>query len=505
MIRLVTACFLLSTIASAVFAQNQPHVDEVMKSLDANKDGSLSNEEVAKSRQYSRQFPRWDTDNDGEVSRADIVKFRARFGIMADGTRRRREANENTATRPFTIPDIDSLPRIGKGTRLNRAAAANSQFVLKTEPHDVEGQAYVVLTDHTDARYLKTLGRFVSHHDAKLVQVEDLAILHEQADHFNRIRNQLDKARFVAIAPRLESLRENMVLGAWELLSTLDEDPHLDCFPGFLVASNHASFERLIDQSIRHRPISAEKLKPFAINQVQNSRETRSLQKSGILRKHFQTVNIKTPIVAIYGKDADTAPRLKGEQTWNVEVESKRKFVTSFSDPINEALKASNLIMMHGHGIPGMSCSMDVDAIPKDCRGKVLLSGSCFSANPVQSDLAALNEAPGGYSVQPRDAFILRAVDNGAVAAFGHQRLSSGFPHLYPVLESWLNGQSVGQAYQQLINGLIDQRGTRSGGFVLSKEQRTGRSPGQQRFLYLIIGDPSLQPFERVTFPKPAP
>ena len=113
-----------------------------------------------------------------------------------------------------------------------------------------------------------------------------------------------------------------------------------------------------------------------------------------------------------------------------------------------------------------------------------------------------MTQAPGGYSVEPRDAFILRAIDNGAIAAFGHQRLSSGFPHLYPVLEDWLAGQSIGQAYQQLINGLIAQQEMRSGDFILTKEQRAARRPAQQRFLYIVIGDPSLQPFERVRFAK---
>ena len=41
--------------------------------------------------------------------------------------------------------------------------------------------------------------------------------------------------RFVAIAPRLESFRENMLLGMWEVLSSLNPDSQLDVFPGLLV------------------------------------------------------------------------------------------------------------------------------------------------------------------------------------------------------------------------------------------------------------------------------
>lgn len=492
------AIIVVPTAAVAAQAQQQPHVDEIIKSLDENKDGFLTKHEVASNARYERQFPRWDSDSDGRVSKEDIVRFRARFGIAADGGRVRARGNRNPAAQPFTIPDVESLTRVGKGTRLSRAVASNSQFILKTEPHDVAGESYVVLTDHTEPSYLVALDRFVSHHHARLARVDDLAVLHKNTAEFDRIRRLLKDAKYVAIAPRLESFRENMVLTMWELLSTLDEDPQLDSFPGFLVASNADSFTALIDQSINHKPVAANKLKPMAINQVQNSRETRSLQKSGILRKYFGNANITTPIVAIYGQQADAAPRLTGGQTWNLKVKSRKQFVKSFDQPINKALAESNLIVMHGHGIPGMSCSMDVDAVPKNCRGKVLLSGSCFSANPVQSDIAKMGQAPGGYAVQPRDAFIVRAIDNGAIVAFGHQRLSSGFPHLFPVLESWTAGQTVGQAYQQLINALIDQKGTTSGDFILSDEQRATKRPPQQRLLYVVIGDPSLQPFERL-------
>ena len=119
-----------------------------------------------------------------------------------------------------------------------------------------------------------------------------------------------------------------------------------------------------------------------------------------------------------------------------------------------------------------MSCSVDIDALPEDLNGKIVLSGSCFSASPWRSDLPKLREAPGGYQMEQRDAFVIRAVDQGAIVAFGHQRLSSGFPHLFPVLEDWLEGQSVGQAYQQLLNGLIDLQQTGPGDFMIAEARR---------------------------------
>jgi hypothetical protein len=80
------------------------------------------------------------------------------------------------------------------------------------------------------------------------------------------------------------------------------------------------------------------------------------------------------------------------------------------------------------------------------------------------------------------------------LVAFGHQRLSSGFPHLYPVLESWLAGSSVGEGYQRLINALIEQKSFQRGQFVI---QEKTKKPSQNSLLYVVIGDPALQPFQR--------
>ena len=109
-----------------------------------------------------------------------------------------------------------------------------------------------------------------------------------------------------------------------------------------------------------------------------------------------------------------------------------------------------------------------------------------------------MRRAPGGYDVEVRDAFTVRAIDNGACVAFGHMRLSQGFPHLYPVLETWLKGGTVGEAYQELVNGIIEMQGTESGGFVVTEPSANGRQPRQNLLLYVVFGDPAVRPFEQM-------
>ena len=59
----------------------------------------------------------------------------------------------------------------------------------------------------------------------------------------------------------------------------------------------------------------------------------------------------------------------------------------------------------------------------------------------------------------------------------------------------------MGEAYQQLINGLIDMRGFRSGSFVASLPVNQ-RSLPQNILLYVVFGNPALAPFEPLAQPQ---
>ena len=402
----------------------------------------------------------------------------------------------------LTIPSIDKVPRINRSSpRPPAQVLRTSAFVLKFKDHPVTGKHYVILTDHQDEVYLKPLYRLAKHREGTLLQVKDLNVLTVERAQRQDLQEKLRDldVKFLAIAPRTKSYRENTLLALWETLTTLDDDPQLDVYPGILMASNPKSFARLVQQSIDHQPRTAENVKPLAISQVRTRNELRSLQKAGILRNVFASYGIKTPIVAIYGPEAKGAPELPGGEVWNLAMAGPRKFVTKFPEEPARALQESSLVVMHGHGIPGMSCSVDIDAIPVDFSGKIVLSGSCFSASPVQSDLPAMSRAPGGYTVTTRAAFATHCVDQGSLVFFGHMRLSSGFPHLYPVLEQWLAGKTVGEAYQQLINGIIGMRGYRSGKFIVPDPARAERRLPQNTLLYVVLGDPALVPVSRLS------
>ncbi len=479
-----------------------PSVSELVSRLDKNRDGKLTKDEMTQP-PFSRNFSRWDADKDGTATESEIANFRRGLGIPIEGTAgapNRPQPREAGEVAKLTIPDVDDLLRIGPGTRASRQAMQNSAFVMKTGPHAVDGDKYVILTDHAEPSYLKSIERLAKHREGLILRVDDLALLHKNPDAMAKVRKRLQEAnvRYLAIAPRMGTYRENMLLGMWELISTIDEDPQLDAFPGLLLASNAEDFAGLIDRSIRYAPQASQEFQPFAISQVPSTRELRSLQKSGILRNLFAEQGCKTPTVAIYGSRATEAPKLPGDQSWSYQSKSRGDFLKQFPGEAARQLQKASLLVMHGHGVPGMSCGVDIGAIPEELSAKVVLCGSCFAAAPKTSDFPAMRQAPGGYDVEARDAFAVRAIDNGACVVFGHMRLSQGFPHLYPVLEAWIKGKTVGEAYQELMNGIIDIQGTTSGGFVVSEEPAMGRQPPQNILLYVVIGDPAIQPFERM-------
>ncbi len=402
------------------------------------------------------------------------------------------------------IPDVSQLARVDRTKRPSRTEMKNSAFILKTRPHPVAGDRYVVLTDHREASFLSSLQRLAKARDGIILKVDDLATLGQDPKKLVSIRQKLRDARvrFLAVAPRKESFRENMVLGLWELTSTLDADPQVDVLPGILLASTARHLSGLVDRSLRHKPLPVSQLKPLAISQVPRAEELRSLQKAGVLRKWFARTGVTTPIVAVYSRRAVKAARLTGKNIWNLQATDQQPFLKSFPPAADAAFRSASLVVMHGHGVPGMSCGVDVDGLPNDLSGKFILSGSCFAASPDRSDFPRIRRIPGGYEVKKRDAFALRAIDNGSTAFFGHMRLSMGFPHVFPVLEAWSQGKTVGESYQQLINGLIAVRGFRSGRFVVSPDRAAGRRVAQGLLLYVVLGDPAVQPFQAVVTPS---
>jgi hypothetical protein len=403
------------------------------------------------------------------------------------------------------VPPMNSIKRVDRQDQLTPKELQSRMFILKTESHPTNGDAYVIVTDHRDDGYWQSLQRLAKHRQGTVIRVDDLAQLPRDAHIREDLRAQLCVAqpRFVAIVPRSSSYSENMLLAMWEILSTLDSDPQLDVFPGILLAPNDAAFSALIDHSINHKPQAGSDVRPYVVGQVMDETSImgqRSLQKVNLIRNVFDQYGYTTPSLVVRtfrgrpsGK-SDPAP----QQQWSVSMAGPRQSVTELPAPAKQALDQSSLLLMFGHGVPGMTCSLDVSLFRNvTMANKVVLCGSCFSAAPRDSDFPAMLPAPGGSELRiDRERFVMRAVENGAVVVYGHMRENSGFPQMYPVLEALMDGLTVGEAFQRLINAIIDMNSFAAGHFILTSEAADSQRAVTRRniLLYVIIGDPALIP-----------
>jgi len=80
---------------------------------------------------------------------------------------------------------------------------------------------------------------------------------------------------------------------------------------------------------------------------------------------------------------------------------------------------------------------------------------------------------------------------------FGHMNLNSGFPSVYPMLESLASGHCAGQAYQELLNGILARQQFKSGHYAEGEAAGKGATDRVlNNLLYVMIGDPALIAFE---------
>ena len=320
---------------------------------------------------------------------------------------------------------VDALKHIERRGQLTPKEAQSRSYVLTTVAHAPLGDAYVVLTDQ-DAAWERDLQRLADHHGGAIVRVEDLARLPKDQALRQELRVRLVAARprYVAIAPRSTSYRENVLLALWEVLSTLDDDPQLDVFPGLLLAADEASLSALVDRSIRYQSRATKDLRPYIVGQVtdeQFDHGQRSLQKVKVLERDFTNSGITTSSLITHTYRAPSPENDAAEnRQWSIYPAGPGPLITTVPPPANNPLHESSLLLLFGHGVPGVACSLDVKLF-REVRmsDKVVLCGSCFSAAPLESDFPGPRGQARACRHQGARTFVQCAIGGGAVAFYG--------------------------------------------------------------------------------------
>jgi hypothetical protein len=412
-------------------------------------------------------------------------------------------ASEQIPAAELPVPNIGDVTRVDRNTPPSQQDEITATYILKTSPHATMGAAYVIVTDQTDAAFLGPLERLAKFRHGSIVRVKDLGALRTEAAEREQLISDLRHAqpRFVAIAPKQQSFTENMLLGMWYVLTMLSDDQRLPVFPGILAAPNQTAFNSLIDQSINYRPQAIAQVHPFVVGQVLGPKPfgQRSLQKVRMMRNLFADFGCTTHSLVILAHTAvergvTIAPAI---DQWQVAVSGSDDSIKTIPPAVLPSLDDASLLLMFGHGNPGTACSLDISAF-RDVimTSKIVMCGDCFSAATEESGISpATNGLDRQAGQKNAEDFAMRAVENGAVVVYAHMRENFGFPHLFPVLEAWMNGLTVGEAYQRQINALI-AFGDFSTDDLISLDVADVDS-----LLYVIIGDPALQPLVKMAPP----
>lgn len=389
------------------------------------------------------------------------------------------------------IPTIEELRN-----PLNRGAFGPNSGLVNLKSHSVPSEGYIILTDYADQEAIRALNKLAKARAGTVIRLKCLGTLHENPYGMKLVKQEIRKAnpRFIAVAPKMESFRENMHLCMLKIISNLDRDVQLDAFFGYLIASTPKKLVELVHRSIQFRPMVQKQVNPVSIGAIEDTdeRRYRSYQKAKIMQKMFAHSGKDSTAIIVTTRKSNTLrddyPKLSpNEGNIVMSPESKQQTFQSLSLQAQMAIDRSNLLFMYGHGSTNRICGIKISAFSEtNFINKIIFCGSCMSAAPYKSDRENLD------LMADHKRFAFHAMDNGAIIMLGHMGLSGGFPKVFPMAEKILNEITAGEAYQQLMNSIIEKSPIPD--FYDGTTQR--RDAGNQ-FLYVLLGDPFLLPITK--------
>lgn len=423
-----------------------------------------------------------------------LRKWKQLTGTHSKSASNEQSPNDLIAARSLIIPSVSEMRNPPTPDAFGPSAG-----LAKTEAHPTIGEGYVILSDHQDKLAQKALARLAKHRGGIVLAVSSLGNLFKDREEFARIQKALRKLkpRFVAVAPRPESYRENMHLSILKLLVGLDSDPQLDAFPGYLVASDATKLSELVERTINYQVLEQDKIAPVSIGAIEDddSRRYRSYQKAKVVQKMFAQQDKQSPAIIITTRKSHTErsdfPQLKASEG-NITMlpDSARQTFASLSAPATQALNENNVLFMFGHGTPNRIVGTRVDAFAGiDFSDELVFCGSCMSASPYSADRLNLD------AKKDDKRFAYHAMDNGSVMMLGHMGLCGGFPKIYPMAEHVMDGLSSGEAYQRLMNSIIGERAIPAY-YPEPAPAKAVRPDPANGLLYILWGDPALIPIK---------
>jgi|694.fasta_scaffold123067_1 hypothetical protein len=405
-----------------------------------------------------------------------------------------------SAQRIYAVNIDSAVDSVFQQFDIEKAAAASQvppgkrgarSYTYVTDLKAPQGKNYVVITDMVGLNF-QAVEKLANAHNGKIIRLADMRQLTIDSDLKAKLVADLGKVQpeYVALCPKIENFSENVTLALWEVLTAYGNGS-INVYPSFLVASDPTAFAALVDRNLSAVPVAPSALNAFIVGQstVASAGGARAVQKAMVMKSLISKLHGTSNSVVV--KTADSIEDLPAQAEPTVTtIDASGKRVFALAPDLQSQLQNSNLFILFGHGSPGMTCTLDVSSFRNiPLNNEIVLCGSCFSATPDYSDIPSLAATANRHSAP----FFKRAIANGARVFYGHMHENGGFPEMFVVFEALLNGESIGQGYQRLLNVQLKENSVAAGKFVMSPDQLADNTSINQRngLLYIMIGDPA--------------
>lgn len=425
------------------------------------------------------------------LTAATILWLGSSVGICAPA---RSASFRDATTSVFSKHGID---RVMSDSQVTPGKSAERSFTYQSTLNVPSGSSYVIVTDHDDPDCLKTLDKLAQFRSAQIIHLRNFRNLSAlpAARHSLIERLRAANPQYVAIVPKIENFSENTLLAFWQVLLGLG-DGKATVYPGFLLGRNSQELDALVTRSIEKSKLTPENLNPVVIAQATDQKNggMRAIQKAEIIEDIFHELGGNCDGLVVRTPTAPpplTFPQIGRLGTLNAPVGG---LVHQLPSNVLKSIEDAHLLLLFGHGSPGMTCSIAVDGFNNvPMRNDVVLCGSCFSCTPIYSDVMSASNG------KRPDSLAYRALANGASVFYGHMHENSGFPQLFLAFESLMNGETVGQSYQRVLNCVFANAKVQRQQFVMTNDEISNQTAINDRndLLFVMIGDPAACPISR--------
>lgn len=303
-----------------------------------------------------------------------------------------------------------------------------------------------------------------------------------------QLRKHLRKTApdYVAFVVRPERIEDNFVGKIFQIMTSLDDDPYIDCPYGYITGANALDALRLI------------------ANTAEAEKNPERIPKKFVAIAHTFAENDLAPFAS------QECERYKayGYVTAAINpVDNSREWLDKADSEIQK-LNGASLVFLAGHGMGDMSCAIEGHKFGQvKLSSAIIVNGTCHSAvTKLRNDSKDFRWTIKTSRIDPAESVPLNFIKAGAIGQFASTASSSWSNVVYTTERFFKQGKSLGQALQESLNdkirsaqiekvNIITFRNGKKSPQALGGDENPGGIQSISRVI--LIGDPAYRPFPK--------